>query len=270
MTAGADALLEAEGLVRSFGGGRTWWGAARPVTRAVDDVALSVAAGETLGVVGESGSGKSTLARMLTGLLVPDAGTIRLAGKPVAGPGRADRATFHRTVQLVFQDPQSSLNPRKTVQAIIEAPLQALMALGGSARRERAGELAGLVGLGPEFLQRYPHELSGGQCQRVGIARAIGVEPKLLVLDEPVSALDVSIQAQVLRLLRDLQQRLGLAYVFISHDLAVIEAMSDRVMVMQQGKVVESGTRDALFASPRHAYTKALLDAVPGQKARAA
>lgn len=270
MTAGSAALLEARNLSRSFGGGRRWLGAVRPATKAVDDVSLTVEAGETLGVVGESGSGKSTLARMLTGLLVPDTGTIQLAGKPVAGPGRAERTTFHRTVQLVFQDPQSSLNPRKTVHAIIEAPLRALMDLGAGARRDRARELAGLVGLGPEFLERYPHELSGGQCQRVGIARAISVEPALLVLDEPVSALDVSIQAQVLRLLRDLQDRLGLAFVFISHDLAVIEAMSDRVMVMQRGKVVEYGAREDLFAAPEHAYTRALLDAVPGRKPRTA
>ena len=233
----SEVILEARHLVRTFGGGRTWYGARKPLTRAVDDVSVKVERGRTLGVVGESGCGKSTLARMLTGLLAPDTGEIALEGRPVHGLKGRERRAFHRTVQLVFQDPLSSLNPRKTVRQILAGPLQALLDLGRSERAARVEELMRLVSLRPEFIDRYPHEFSGGQCQRIGIARALAVEPRLLVLDEPVSALDVSVQAQVLRLLKDLQQRLGLTYVFISHDLAVVEALCDRVMVMYRGRV---------------------------------
>jgi peptide/nickel transport system ATP-binding protein len=268
----SETILEACELVRTFGGGRTWYGARRPVTRAVDRVSLTVERGTTLGVVGESGCGKSTLARMLTGLLAPTAGDIRLEDRPVRGLRGRERLAFHRTVQLVFQDPLSSLNPRRTVRQILDGPLRALLGLGRSERADRVLELMQLVSLRPEFIDRYPHEFSGGQCQRIGIARALAVEPPLLVLDEPVSALDVSVQAQVLKLLRDLQRRLGLTYVFISHDLAVIEALCDRVMVMQRGRVVEEAARAKLFARPRHAYTKQLLAAVPvpGRHRRAA
>jgi len=258
-----EVVLEARGLVRTFGGGRTWYGAKKPITRAVDDVSLAVPRGRTLGVVGESGCGKSTLARMLVGLLAPDAGTITLEGQPVRGLRGEAKLAFHRKVQLIFQDPLSSLNPRKTVRQILEGPLQALLGLDRAERAARVEEVMGLVALRPEFIDRYPHEFSGGQCQRIGIARALAVEPRLLVLDEPVSALDVSVQAQVLKLLKDLQDRLGLTYVFISHDLAVVEVLSDRVMVMLEGRVVEEADRATIFRAPRHDYTKQLLAAVP-------
>jgi peptide/nickel transport system ATP-binding protein len=259
----AEPIIEARHLTRRFGGGRTWYGARKPELLAVDDVSLAVLPGTTLGIVGESGCGKSTLARMLTGLLEPTAGTIRLDGRPITRLNRAEQRRFHQTVQLVFQDPIASLNPRKTVRQILEGPLEALTDLDRTARRERVRALMDEVGLRPEFIDRYPHEFSGGQAQRIGIARAMAVEPRLLVLDEPVSALDVSVQAQVLKLFRELQQRRGLTYLFISHDLAVVEALSTDVMVMYRGKVVEAGPRDRVFATPRHDYTRTLLAAVP-------
>ncbi len=262
-----EPLLAGENLVRTFGGGRSWLGARRASFAAVDGVSLAVDRGRTVGVVGESGCGKSTLARLLVGLLTPTSGALRLDGRAVATFDAAARRRFHRTVQLVFQDPVSALNPRKTVRRILEGPLEALTPLDRSARRQRVGELMDLVGLRPEFVERYPHEFSGGQAQRIGIARALAVEPDVVVLDEPVSALDVSIQAQVLALLRDLQARLGLAYVFISHDLAVVEALADEVLVMRAGRVVERGDRARIFRAPSHPYTRALLAAVPGQAA---
>jgi peptide/nickel transport system ATP-binding protein len=259
----AEAILAAEHLVRRFGGGRRWTGARRPELVAVDDVSLAVPAGTTLGIVGESGSGKSTVARMLTGLLPPTSGRILVEGRPVGARTAAERRRFHRTVQLVFQDPVSALNPRKTVRRILSGPLETLTDLDRDARRRRVDELMDLVGLRSEFAERYPHEFSGGQAQRIAIARALAVEPPLVVLDEAVSALDVSIQAQVLALLRDLQDRLDLAYVFISHDLAVVEAMADEVLVMQHGRVVEAGDHARIFRAPEHAYTRELLAAVP-------
>lgn len=264
MAEAAPVLLEARDLVRSFGGGRTWYGAARPAVRAVDGVSLKVRRGASLGIVGESGCGKSTLARMLVGLLEPSSGQVVLAGRPVRGRlSGEERRRVHRTVQLVFQDPLGSLNPRKTVRRILEGPLQALCRMDGAARRHRVEELMRLVSLRPEFADRYPHEFSGGQCQRIALARALAVEPALIVLDEPVSALDVSIQAQVLQLLRELQARLGLAYVFISHDLAVVEVLCRQVVVMRRGRVVEAGHTSELFKAPRHPYTRELLAAVP-------
>jgi len=259
----AEALLAAEHLTRRFGGGRRWTGARRPVLTAVDDVSFEVPAGTTLGIVGESGSGKSTVARMLVGLLSPSSGVIRLAGRPIGGRTAAERRRFHRTVQLVFQDPVNALNPRKTVRRIVSGPLEALTDLDRAARARRVHELLDLVGLRAEFADRYPHEFSGGQAQRIAIARALAVEPPLLVLDEAVSALDVSIQAQVLALLKDLQRRLGLSFVFISHDLAVVEAMASEVLVMQQGRVVERGDHARIFEHPHHPYTRELLAAVP-------
>ncbi len=259
----AEPIIAAEHLVRVFGGGRTWYGAKKAELRAVDDVSLSAQPGTTLGIVGESGCGKSTLARILTGLLPPTSGTIRLEGRPITRLDRAAKRRFHQTVQLVFQDPISSLNPRKTVRQILEGPLEALTDLDQTARRERVEALMDEVGLRPEFSDRYPHEFSGGQAQRIGIARALAVEPRLIVLDEPVSALDVSVQAQVLKLFKDLQARRGLTYLFISHDLAVVEALSTEVMVMLEGQVAETGPRDQVFHRPRHDYTRTLLAAVP-------
>lgn len=268
MTASDGVILEGRHLHRHFGGGRSWLGKPRPVTRAVDGVSLAIERGRTLGIVGESGCGKSTLARMLVGLLEPTGGEIRLEGEVISGR-RGERApALHKTVQMVFQDPQCSLNPRKTVGQILSGPLEALTNLGSGARGDRIAELMSLVGLRPECADRYPHEFSGGQCQRIGIARALATNPPVLILDEPVSALDVSIQAQVLNLLRDLHDRLGLTLVFISHDLAVIEALSDRVMVMYRGVVVEEAPRAELFERPRHRYTKQLLAAVPLHGAR--
>jgi peptide/nickel transport system ATP-binding protein len=264
-----SVLLDGKGLSKTFGGGRTWYGAKKPVNRAVDDVAFQIETGKTLGIVGESGCGKSTLARMIVGLLQPDAGEILLEGKSVTNLKGEAKLNFHRTVQLVFQDPLSSLNPRKSIRQILEGPLEALTELDKPGRKERVAELMRVVGLRPEFIDRYPHEFSGGQCQRIGIARALAPSPRLIVLDEPVSALDVSVQAQVLKLLKDLQARLGLTFAFISHDLAVVEALSDSVMVMYRGKVVESGARERLFREPQHDYTRTLLAAVPvpGKKA---
>jgi ABC-type oligopeptide transport system ATPase subunit len=243
----------------------------RPPLRAVDGVSIEVRRGRTLGVVGESGCGKSTLARMMVGLLQPTAGSIELDGRSVEELAREDRKALHRKVQMVFQDPLGSLNPRKTVRAILEAPLKALHGMDQKARRERVAELMSLVSLRAEFTERYPHEFSGGQAQRIGIARALAAEPELIILDEPVSALDVSVQAQVLSLLAELQKRLDLTYVFISHDLAVVETISDQVVVMYLGRIVERGSREQIFADPQHEYTRLLLSSVPGrQRARAA
>jgi peptide/nickel transport system ATP-binding protein len=254
-----DALLEAADLHKSFGGGG-WFTKRQPV-QAVRGVSIAVRPGETLGIVGESGSGKSTLARMLVGLETPDSGTIRMEGHAVAKRRSLD---FHRQVQFVFQDASSALNPRKTIRRILEDPLNHLLGLTRSRRRERVEELMALVHLRPEFLDRYPHEFSGGQAQRIGIARALAAKPRLIVLDEPVSALDVSIQAQILLLLKKLQQEFGLAYVFISHDLAVVETLCDTVAVMRNGEIVEQASRATLFSQPRHPYTKTLLASVPG------
>ncbi len=255
-----SAPLELRDVVRTYGGGRALLGY-RPALRAVDGVSLRVEQGRTLGIVGESGCGKSTLARMMVGLLPPSAGEILVDGVPI---GRYERHALYRKVQMVFQDPLGSLNPRKTVRQILEAPLRSLLGMGGPARRARVRDLMELVSLRPEFADRYPHEFSGGQSQRIGIARALAADPEAIVLDEPVSALDVSVQAQVLALLADLQARLGVAYVFISHDLAVVEAIADTVLVMQAGRVVEEGEASGIFRAPQHAYTRTLVASIPG------
>jgi peptide/nickel transport system ATP-binding protein len=259
-------LLETRDTTRIFGGGRALFGKRRPLVHAVDGVSLAVPRGKTLGIVGESGCGKSTLARMMVGLLAPTAGDIVLDGASVADLARRDRRALHRKAQMVFQDPLGSLNPRKTVRHILEAPLIALHGMEARARNQRVSELMGLVSLRAEFAERYPHEFSGGQSQRIGIARALAASPELIVLDEPVSALDVSVQAQVLKLLADLQTRLNLTYVFISHDLAVVETISDEVAVMYLGKVVERGPRERIFAEPQHEYTRLLLASSPGTR----
>jgi peptide/nickel transport system ATP-binding protein len=249
-------------VVRDYAGRRPSLFAARNRLRAVDGVSLQVARGRTLGIVGESGCGKSTLARMMVGLLPPTAGDILIGGQPIAGYRRRE---LSRRIQMVFQDPLGSLNPRRTVRRILEAPLAALRGMDRAARTRRVAELMALVGLRADFADRYPHEFSGGQSQRIGIARALAAEAEVIVLDEPVSALDVSVQAQVLLLLQQLQQRLGLAYVFISHDLAVVDAMADEVAVMQAGRVVERGTPSEIFQAPSHPYTRELLGSRPGQ-----
>lgn len=249
-------LLEATGLRREFGRGK------RAVT-AVDEVSLTVRAGETVGVVGESGSGKTTLGRMLVRLLEPTGGELRYRGRDIGALRERELRTFRSELQMVFQDPVSSLNPRRSVGESIADPLRAAGKLGDAEIVARVRELLERVGLDPGAYHRYPHEFSGGQRQRVGIARALAPEPRLIVCDEPVSALDVTTQAQVVRLLGELQRDLGLALVFIAHDLAVVRQVSDRLVVMRGGRIVEEGPADSVYEQPRHPYTQGLLAAVP-------
>ncbi len=233
------------------------------LVRAVNKVSLSLKAGHTLGIVGESGSGKSTLARLMLRLIAPTAGEIFFNGESLLALNAASLRQKRRDIQMVFQDPYASLDPRMTVAAIVSEPLDIHGIGTKNERKARVLELLDLVGLDPNAASKYPHEFSGGQRQRIGIARAIALEPKLVVLDEPVSALDVSIQSQILNLLIDLKRRLNLSYIFISHDLSVIEHVSDEVAVMYLGRVVEYGAGESVFASPLHPYTQALVSAVP-------
>jgi oligopeptide/dipeptide ABC transporter ATP-binding protein len=240
------------------------------LVRAVDDVSLEIEPGKTLGLVGESGSGKSTLARLLVRLDEPTSGRIIFDGRDLATYSQRDLRRLRREMQIVFQDPFSALNRRKTVEQIISLPLEVHdTGMSRSARRARVAELLELVGLRREHADAYPRQLSGGQCQRVSIARSLALGPKLVVLDEAVSAVDVSIQAQILNLLRDLQQELGLTYLFVTHDLSVVRYMSDTIAVMYLGRIVESGPRDRLFDDPQHPYTHALLASIPSVERRA-
>jgi oligopeptide transport system ATP-binding protein len=231
--------------------------------KAVDGVSFEVAEGETLGLVGESGSGKSTTGYCILQLLKPTSGSIRFMGKELTELGREDLRRMRREMQIVFQDPYASLDPRMTVGAIVAEPLEVHGIGTRRSRRETVRRLLDIVGFNPNFTNRYPHEFSGGQRQRIGVARALALNPKLIVCDEPVSALDVSIQAQIHNLLKDLQRDFGLTYLFISHDLAVVRTMSDRIAVMNQGKLVEVGSAEQVYQSPRDDYTKALFAAVP-------
>jgi oligopeptide transport system ATP-binding protein len=255
-------LLEVSHLVKQFmrGGGPLRRGTA---VTAVDDVSFSIGEGETFGLVGESGSGKTTAGRCILRLIEPTSGSVRFRGEDVLAFSRRRMREARRHMQVVFQDPYSSLNPRMRARQIVEEPL-IIHRLGSRAsRRERVAELFRLVGLDTAHLERYPHEFSGGQRQRIGLARALALNPSFVILDEPVSALDVSVQAQVINLLMDLQQQLRLTYLFIAHDLQLVERICSRVAVMYLGKIVETAPAAALFAMPRHPYTRALLSAIP-------
>ena len=263
------ALLEVENLYKHFVARRSVLGRPLAAVKAVDGVDLALAAGRTLALVGESGCGKSTLGRLVLRLIEPDRGRIRFEGRDISALGERGLRAFRHNAQLVFQDPYASLNPRMTVGQTVGEPLALHDIVPASGRPRRIAELLSQVGLDPRLQSRYPHEFSGGQRQRVSIARALAVEPKLIVCDEPVSALDVSIRAQILNLLRDLQRRLGIAYILISHDLAVVRHVADEVAVMHLGRIVESGPTQALFSAPRHPYSRALLSAIPLPQPRA-
>ncbi len=250
---------------------RTWF----PVTagllrrhvddiKAVDDVSFTLEPGTTLGVVGESGSGKTTLGRTILKLTPATGGRVLFDGKDILPLSEGEFRPLRREMQMIFQDPFGSLNPRLSIEAIIAEPLEIhFREMSRTDRRDRVAELLRQVGLKPEMMGRYPHEFSGGQRQRIGIARALAVKPRFIVCDEPVSALDVSVQAQIVNLLQDLQEELGLTYLFIAHDLAVVEHISDHVLVMYRGEIVESASAEAIYAHPQHEYTRKLLSAVP-------
>ncbi|NUU00737.1 ABC transporter ATP-binding protein [Herbaspirillum robiniae] len=257
-------LLEVTGLKKHFGAPGS------AAVKAVDDVSFSIAEGQTLGLVGESGCGKSTTGRSVLRLIEPSAGSVRFMGRELTILPAGQLRAMRRHMQMVFQDPYASLNPRMTIGEVLEEPLIVHKLHDRATRRRLVAEALDMVGLNPSYAARHPHEFSGGQRQRVGIARAIITRPKLVVADEAVSALDVSIQAQILNLLKDLQKELGLTYLFVSHDLAVIRHVSDTIGVMYLGRMVELGTREEIYANPRHPYTQALLSAIPrehpGQK----
>ena len=252
-----EVLVQAEHICKYFkiGGGR--------MLHAVEDVSLSIHRGETLGLVGESGCGKSTLGRTLMGIYHPTKGKLIYGGKEVDLTSKSERFAFAKKAQIVFQDPYASLDPRMTVGSIIEEGMQIHNLHTPAERRERVAKLLDTVGLNREHANRFPHEFSGGQRQRIGIARALAIEPEFIVCDEPISALDVSIQAQVINLLRNLQEKMGLTYLFIAHDLNIVKYISDRIAVMYLGSVVELATSDELYANTLHPYSRALLSAVP-------
>ena len=260
----SEVLLEVRNLVKHFPVGGGLFGGSGATVRAVDDVSFSVQRGETVGLVGESGCGKTTTGRCILQLDSPTSGQIIFEGTDLATLPAKQLRVLRRRIQVIFQDPYSSLNPRMTIGQILAEPLKVHRIIPEkAARTARVGELLVQVGLLPQHADRYPHQLSGGQRQRVGIARALATEPSLIICDEPVSALDVSIQAQIINLLEELQSRLGLTYLFIAHDLSVVRHISDRVVVMYLGKIAEVADRTALYESPVHPYTRALLSAVP-------
>ncbi len=258
----AEPVLELRDVAVHFGGRSGLFSPPTPPVRAVEGVDLTLAPAETVGLVGESGCGKSTLCNAIVGLLPPTRGSIRVCGREIAGADAGTLRTARRDVQMIFQDPVLSLNPRATVGGAIAEPLAARDIARGAALKDRVAALLAQVGLKAEHAGRYPHQLSGGQRQRVVIARALALEPAVVVCDEPVSALDVSVRAQILNLLVDLQQRMGVSYLFVSHDLAVVRHICDRVAVMYLGRLVEQAPRDVFFAAPKHPYTQALMSAV--------
>jgi oligopeptide transport system ATP-binding protein len=257
------ALVEARGLTKHFPIRKGILRRVHGYARAVDGVDFEILPGQTLGLVGESGSGKSTLGRCVLRLFGIDGGELRIDGRDVTKASRSELRTIRRNAQMIFQDPYSSFDPRATVGSSIAEPLRAHEPMNRRARDDRAAELVGLVGLNREHLTRYPYQFSGGQLQRLAIARALAINPGLVVCDEPVSSLDVSTQAQVINLMRALQRDLGVAYLFIAHDLSVVRHISDRVAVMYLGKIMEIGTKDQIYNGPTHPYTQALLSAVP-------
>ena len=261
-------LLQVQHLSKRYCLPRQHLLAAAPQVQALDDVSFTLHAGKSLGVVGESGSGKSTLARLVMALEPPTQGQVLLAGVNLHRLPAAELRRTRAQLQMVFQDPYGSLDPRRTVLQTVAEPLAVLLGVGKNEQRERASEALDAVGLRSSDGAKYPHEFSGGQRQRIAIARALITRPQLIVADEPVSALDVSVQAQVLNLMQDLQDRYGITYLFISHDLAVVDLLCDDVIVLHQGRIVEQGTADELFSRPQHAYTQRLLAAVPGKAAR--
>ncbi len=260
----AEPLLRVRGLRKEYASRTGWLGRGGVPTRAVDDISFEVLPGETLGLVGESGSGKSTTGRLVMRLEEPSGGEVSFEGQVITGLSAAQMKPIRRRMQIVFQDPYAALSPRMRVGRFVGEPL-IVHGSGGTAsqRRDIVAELFRQVGLQPDFMSRYPHEFSGGQRQRIVIARAIALEPSFIVADEPITALDVSIQAQIVNLFQDLRERLGLAYLFIAHDLSMVRYLCQRVAVLLRGRIVEIGPTEAIFADPRHPYTQALLSAVP-------
>jgi oligopeptide transport system ATP-binding protein len=258
-----ETLLEVDSLSKRFAVKRGFLGRSTHSVLAVDGVSFEIRSGETLGLVGESGSGKSTTGYAILQLTKPTSGSVRFEGRELIGLRRNELRRTRREMQIIFQDPYSSLDARMTVAQIVAEPLRVHRVGDRATQRARVDELLDRVGFDPAHASRYPHEFSGGQRQRIGIARALALSPKLVICDEPVSALDVSIQAQILNLLNDLQETLGLTYLFIAHDLAVVRLMSDRIAVMRAGRIVETGEAEAVYSDPQHPYTKALLAAVP-------
>jgi len=259
-------MVEVHGLKKFFTVRRKGLFQKPGIVRAVDDVSFSISEGRCLGLVGESGSGKTTVARSILRLIEPDSGRISIGGTCVSELGREDLRRFRGTMQIVFQDPYGSFNPRMTIGKIIGEPLKIHTRLSKNEIRERIAELLDLVGLASEHADRYPHEFSGGQRQRIGIARAIALNPRFIILDEPVSALDVSIQAQILNLLADLRDRLDLTFLFVAHDLSVVEHISDTIAVMYLGRIIEESPKAGLYKKPLHPYTQSLITSIPEKK----
>lgn len=263
MSAEQKSLVQVRNLKKYFPVSRQLFSTQRRFIKAVDDVSFDVFEGETLGLVGETGCGKTTVARTILQLYRPTSGQVLFDGVDLASLQENDLRKMRSRMQMIFQDPYASLNPRMTVGAIIAAPLDVHTKLDQKEKRERVQELLKLVGLNPDFVNRYPHEFSGGQRQRIGIARALALNPDLVICDEPISSLDVSIQAQVVNLLEELQNRLGLTYIFVAHDLSMVRHISDRMVVMYLGKVMELADRNEIYLHPSHPYTRALMSAVP-------